>query len=224
MLADYPAYASWLTPIVLGGPVSAALVLLALRRPSPTLAGPTQPTSTGAAAALAAGLGTLALLAAPAVWSIYTTLTPGDSRLVAAGPPPPNLGPGLVGRDETGLGRGSSIPELTAFLEANRGNATYLAATSTSGTAAPIMLASGQPVMSLGGFLGNSPILTVDELATRIQAGEVRFFLVGGIPPGQDGTDANAWVQATCAPASAPGLAQGAVHLYDCGALRGVPG
>ena len=50
--------------------------------------------------------------------------------------------------------------QLLAYLEAHRGSASYLLATLNSQTAAPYIIASGQPVIALGGFNGNDQILS----------------------------------------------------------------
>jgi hypothetical protein len=99
--------------------------------------------------------------------------------------------------------------------------------------------------MALGGFLGSDPILTVDELAAKIRAGEVRFFLLDGRggpggPGGPNGSALASWVRSTCTavPSSALGASvnqpgqqtdgQGTggesasgSGIYDCAGLQG---
>jgi 4-amino-4-deoxy-L-arabinose transferase-like glycosyltransferase len=57
-------------------------------------------------------------------------------------------------------------------------------ATVNARLAAPIIIATGAPVMALGGFSGGDPILDVDALARMVAAGRVRFALVGDGSPG----------------------------------------
>jgi len=71
-------------------------------------------------------------------------------------------------------------PQLLSFLESHRGNARYLVATPNAMTAAPIVIATGQPVMALGGFSGSDPILTTSDLEHLVANGTVRYFLMGG--------------------------------------------
>ncbi len=94
--------------------------------------------------------------------------------------------------------------------------------------AAPIILATGQPVMALGGFSGGDPILSVQQLAERVRKNDVRFFLL----PTQAGQQADLirWVSGNCRPvppnlwqAGPPGRGQvpnpgpeGTLQLYDC--------
>ena len=130
-------------------------------------------------------------------------------------------------------------PKLVSYLRANRGQAKFLVATLSSGDASPIILATGEPVMSLGGF-GADRILTNDQLAERVARGEVRFFLLptamtsdGQATSSDDEPlhDNAGWVQEHCRPVpsklwqSTPsqsddkglgGMLDGQT-LYDCG-------
>jgi 4-amino-4-deoxy-L-arabinose transferase-like glycosyltransferase len=79
--------------------------------------------------------------------------------------------------------------------------------------AAPIILATGKPVMSLGGFLGSDPILSTQQFANLVQTGMVRYVLNGGGGPGGRGNSGvTSWVQQSCAPVA------GVSQLYDCAA------
>ena len=66
------------------------------------------------------------------------------------------------------------------YLQANRGDAKYLVATTNSMTASPIILNTDepQPVITLGGFMGRDPVFTTEKLTNLINEGAVRFFLV----------------------------------------------
>jgi 4-amino-4-deoxy-L-arabinose transferase-like glycosyltransferase len=170
ILGDYPDWRGRLAPVVLGlgGVLAVALVVARLRPSLRVLRSP----------ALALTLGVPALLAAPAAWAgVSVWQDGGNTNLPAAGPS--ERGFGMPG------GRGGPPGEadnaaLIAYLERNRGDATFLVATSSTMEAAPIILATGEPVMAMGGFSGGDPILTVDELASLISEGAVRFFLAGG--------------------------------------------
>ncbi len=61
---------------------------------------------------------------------------------------------------------------LLKYLEANQGSAKYLFATTSSQTAAPYIIATGKPVMALGGFSGSDQILTLGQLKTLIREGQ----------------------------------------------------
>jgi 4-amino-4-deoxy-L-arabinose transferase-like glycosyltransferase len=138
---------------------------------------------------------------------------------------PGDIGGGFGGPGGFGQG-GATEQALIDYLQANQGAATYLVATSNSNAAAPIILATGQPVMSLGGFLGSDPILSVQQFASLVQAGTVRFVLAGGGPGfGGGSSGIMDWVQQHCAPVSlgtsTASTGRGAGALYDCAAPAG---
>jgi hypothetical protein len=75
-------------------------------------------------------------------------------------------------------------------LQANHGDARFLYAVPSAMQASPVIIATGEPVMALGGFTGGDPILTPDALATVVARNTVRFFLLpaaGGFPFGPPG-------------------------------------
>jgi 4-amino-4-deoxy-L-arabinose transferase-like glycosyltransferase len=147
---------------------------------------------------------------------------PGDGQQpigFPSGPPPggvPNNGfGGFAERDPGGL----TEAEL-AYLVANRGDTRWIVAAGAANEAAPIQLATGQPVMAMGGFNGSDPAPTLDELRAYIASGELRFvvaledgfdgFRVG---PGVD-TGISGWVRANCTAVVIDGVKSST--LYDC--------
>jgi len=205
ILAPFPDWSRWLTPLV-GGLCLGAAGLLTLAR----LAGGAGKRSWPVVAAVG---GVLALLIAPTLWACMPVWHGGHSGL-------PYAGPDLL----EGSFRPTSAPtesRLTDFLLANQGETTFLAATIRAADAAPLMLATGEPVMALGGFTGGDPILSVDELAALVTEGTVRFFLMP--PPSPHQGELMRWVAGHCAPVPpkkwqspmpGPGRAQ---RLFDCG-------
>ncbi len=174
-LADYPGWSRWLTPVIVGLCLVAAGALVAARL-WPRFRSAVRP-------GLATALGVLALLIAPAAWSVVTVLNAPGEMLPRGGPsreeeaPPGASAINLLGSGER------ADPKLVAYLLANRGGARFLVATGYSGSASPIILSTGEPVMALGGFGGGDKILTVDELVKLVSDGEVRFFLVSTLGP-----------------------------------------
>ena len=69
--------------------------------------------------------------------------------------------------------------KLQEFLVAHRGTTRFLAATQNSRLAAPLIIATGEPVMAAGGYFGFDPILTADAFAAMVERGEVRYVLLG---------------------------------------------
>jgi 4-amino-4-deoxy-L-arabinose transferase-like glycosyltransferase len=85
--------------------------------------------------------------------------------------------PGAVGTDAR---REAARQKLTSFLLANRGSAKYLVAVPNAVVAAPLIVATGLPVMAMGGYLGDDPILSPARLQRLVADGEIRFVLLGG--------------------------------------------
>jgi 4-amino-4-deoxy-L-arabinose transferase-like glycosyltransferase len=129
--------------------------------------------------AVAVGIGLIALLVLPAAWALSSVLVPGPGTLPAAdlGRLLPEYTDARARRfiDPDGLSR------LIAFLRANRRGERYLLATSTTTLAAPIIIATGEPVMARGGFHGLDPILTPEKLARTVETGEVRFVMLNDL-------------------------------------------
>jgi hypothetical protein len=123
---------------------------------------------------------------------------------------------------QPGLGGALNGASL-AYLVANRGTADWILAVDSANTSAPIQLATGQPVMAMGGFTGSDPAMTLDRLAQLVSSGRLRFVLSGGFgfgvgfggrapaPFGGGNTEVADWVAQHCA--SAASVTAG---LYDC--------
>ncbi len=180
-------------------------------------------------------VGLVAALAGPA---IYTGTTVGKSLAggdPAAGPANGAIGggPGGFGAIGGGLRSGSggfpgdaagTNDALVQYLVANRGEATWLAAVSSASQAGPLQIASGVPVMAMGGFMGSDPAPTLEQLQAYVRDGRVRFVLLGGRDGGPGGFfggdgqgsvagERTAWVTAACTPVDVPGVS---ATLYDC--------
>jgi len=100
------------------------------------------------------------------------------------------------------LNSSESNPALTAALQANAARYTWAAATVNSNTAAGYQLASGEPVMAIGGFNGTDPAPTLAQFEKDVAEGKIHYFIAGGGAgvrgPGGGGGDASAitsWVE-----------------------------
>ncbi|MDX6217365.1 MAG: hypothetical protein QOG99_2949, partial [Frankiales bacterium] len=110
-------------------------------------------------------------------------------------------GPGGGGRGGIGNLLDASTPsaELVAALQAKASSYTWVAAAIGSNSAAGPQLASGEPVMAIGGFNGSDPTPTLAEFQSLVAAKKIHYFLGGGGMGGNAGTSAQitAWVTAT---------------------------
>lgn len=126
------------------------------------------------------GLGLLALMLTSAVWTAIPVLANEAASLPVAGPGQQMGGGGATGGGSTG-GVGNNVnSSLISYLQAHKGNAKYLVAVVSSNEADAIILATNQPVMTLGGFTGSDPILTTTQLAELVKSGAVKYFLING--------------------------------------------
>jgi 4-amino-4-deoxy-L-arabinose transferase-like glycosyltransferase len=94
--------------------------------------------------------------------------------------------PGGAGRGGAGVGGGgflnasSSNPALNRLLQANASRYTWAAATVNSNNAAGYQLASGEPVMAIGGFNGTDPAPTLAQFEKYVSDGKIHYFIGGG--------------------------------------------
>ena len=73
-----------------------------------------------------------------------------------------------------------SNPALTKALQADAGRYTWAAATVNSNNAAGYQLASGEPVMAIGGFNGTDPAPTLAQFEKYVSEGKIHYFIAGG--------------------------------------------
>ena len=136
---------------------------------------------------------------------------------------------------------------LLDYLEAHDGQVRYLMAVPSSMQGSDYVIATGRPVLYLGGFMGQDQVETADDLAQMVARGELRFIYwnsqqagFGGRWGGESGI--SSYVASACTPVEgfdtvtgnmgAPGgttrqasVSQGAgqgmgsmqITLYDCG-------
>ncbi len=78
------------------------------------------------------------------------------------------------------LSGSQSNPALTKLLQAGAGRYTWAAATVNSNNAAGYQLASGEPIMAIGGFNGTDPAPTLAEFETYVAQAKVHYFIASG--------------------------------------------
>lgn len=196
MLQSYPSYSGVLIPIVAivtGIPALLLLVWKLLHR-----------NTTGKLATACVVLGITGLLIAPAVWTGYSVFSGNiNSSIPTAGPSVEKSGSfSQAGGQQFGGGKsgvdGSSSSEtaLIDFLEKNNTGEKFLVAVPSASEAEPIILATGKPVMAIGGFSGNDNTLTVAKLQQMVEQGELKYFLVGGKGGmGNSSNEVTKWVE-----------------------------
>ncbi len=84
---------------------------------------------------------------------------------------------------------------LVSFLQANTQDVEYLVAVPNAHTGAPLVLATGRPVLYIGGFGGRDPVINAAGLAEMVANGELRYVLFSGDPGKQDIAQ---WLASSC--------------------------
>jgi 4-amino-4-deoxy-L-arabinose transferase-like glycosyltransferase len=125
-------------------------------------------------------------------------------------------GAGGVGGFLGGTGTIGVSSELVTLLQQGAKGYEWAAAAVTANGAAPLQIASGTPVMAIGGFNGTDPAPTLAEFQQLVAQGKIHYFVAGGGGfgggPGGDGTSSeiSAWVQENFAAQTA-----GTTTVYD---------
>jgi 4-amino-4-deoxy-L-arabinose transferase-like glycosyltransferase len=70
--------------------------------------------------------------------------------------------------------------KLTGYLIAHREAAKFLVAVPNANVAAPLIISTGLPVMAIGGYLGDDPILTPSDVERLVSDRQLRFVMLGG--------------------------------------------
>jgi 4-amino-4-deoxy-L-arabinose transferase-like glycosyltransferase len=186
LLERNSSWLPWLRWTVLIVGLIAALLLLTVGRLAPT------------AARVLGVVAAAAVLAGPAAYTVATAATPHTGAIPSAGPRAGFGGPpGFLSVARPG-------PTLTATLSADAADYTWVAAAVGSNNAAGYQLATGAPVMAVGGFNGTDPAPTLAQFQRDVADRRIHYFVGGstmwfgrGERTGSDDADRIAeWVQA----------------------------
>jgi 4-amino-4-deoxy-L-arabinose transferase-like glycosyltransferase len=177
----------------------------------------------------------VAMLVIPFSWTLQTTTQDNpDVNLPAAYNGGQRNGFGRRGFGPVGFSGGnfganlsgpsSANQPLVEFLQANTQNMQYLVAVQNANQGAPLVLATGRPVLYMGGFSGGDPVIDVQGLAQLVAEGRLRYVLGGRGSRGGNGSISN-WVASNCTPVQAIAQTGGQSQfrgggfgdaLYDC--------
>ena len=238
LLGRSPGWNPWLRGAVLAVGLAAAL-LLAFREQLTVRAGRLL-AAAGLAAALAGpaaySLQTAATAHSGAIVTAGPTVTaaaaggPGGFGQVAGGGQPPQGafqgqgggpggggfagGPGGGGRG--GLLNGSTVSsELVALLERDASSYSWVAATAGANNAAGYQLATGEPVMPIGGFNGSDPSPSLAQFERYVAEGRIHYFIGGGQGMGGNGGGSAAQQIAAWVADNFTATTVGGVTVYD---------
>jgi hypothetical protein len=178
-----------------------------------------------------AALGVVIALAGTSSYAFATATTDHGGAIPSAGPastagfgrfgPFARLGAPRAG----GLGGVGSLltgsaptAELTHVLQADAGSYTWVAATIGSNSASGYQLATGDPVMSIGGFNGTDPAPTLAQFQSDVASGQIHYFIAAGgrgrgFRGGSTSGQIESWVTRTF-----PAKTVGGITIYDLSA------
>jgi 4-amino-4-deoxy-L-arabinose transferase-like glycosyltransferase len=176
----------------------------------------------------------IGLLAGPVAYDVTTVSRSVTGNAAAAGPGAAVLSSASTAVATPGQSLATTTSELDVdealltYLAKNQGDATYLVAVQTSTESVPIILATGRPVVTIGGYKSRDPYPSADRLAALVTSGEVRyaFLTEEDMSSSSEGTDETKtvlqgtvdWVLAhgTVVPASEyGGTAKGTLYLVQ---------
>jgi 4-amino-4-deoxy-L-arabinose transferase-like glycosyltransferase len=177
-----------------------------------------------------------AMLITPGIWSVLTALNSSGNQSLPAAYDGRSAGPA----DRGGLQVNQALLD---YLQANTQGMKYLMAVPSSMQGADYVLATGRPILYLGGFMGQDQVETNASLSKLIADGDLRYIYWDGQGRGFGGqSDISTWVTSTCTPvqgfdtstrnSGAPdgttpqsrgvigqGFGNMSVTLYDCGGV-----
>jgi hypothetical protein len=179
LLGAAPGWRPWLTATLLAASLALACALCALClwtiRRGWAARWQTSPRGIWRVGALATALATLALAAtliAPTSWTLGSLTTGNEGGWPSAGPQYASARPG----------RHSLVdPLMMRYLLAHRGEDRFIVGALNAYLTAPIIIATGQPVLDMGGFTGADPILTDHLLARLVARDQVHLFLLPSV-------------------------------------------
>lgn len=86
-----------------------------------------------------------------------------------------------------GPGGGNETPgnAIVKLLKKDASKYTWVAATVGSQSSAPYQLATGEPIMDIGGFTGSDPTPTLSQFKKYVSGGKIHYFISGGMNGGR---------------------------------------
>ncbi|MDR6980028.1 4-amino-4-deoxy-L-arabinose transferase-like glycosyltransferase [Streptomyces sp. 3330] len=100
------------------------------------------------------------------------------------------------GRAAGGMDGTQVSSAMITYLKQNQDGATWLVAVATDQTASSIILESGEPVISMGGWSGSDDAMTLAKLKSLVKAGKLHYIVVGDSGQGSSNSEILTWVKA----------------------------
>jgi len=103
---------------------------------------------------------------------------------------------------------------LTALLKTDAASYTWVAAAIGSNSASGYQLATGKPVMAIGGFNGSDPSPTLAEFEAMVKAGKIHYFIGGGLGASNGGSNVSSQIS-TWVSSNYTATTVGGTTIYD---------
>lgn len=135
----------------------------------------------------------VAMLVTPGIWSAYTVWSASQNQSLPASYAGGEIGPLAQ--------RGLQINQsLLDYLQSNTQDIKYLMAVPSAMQGADYVLASGRPVLYMGGFNGQDAVVNSEDLAQMVSADELRYvyWSAEGRGPGGTNAEISSWVTSSC--------------------------
>ncbi|MFB7437794.1 ArnT family glycosyltransferase [Streptomyces mirabilis] len=125
-----------------------------------------------------------------------TDTRPSGSETEDRGTGSDRTGGGQAGGGQMGGGGTQVSSAMITYLKKHQDGATWLLAVATDQTASSIILESGQPVISMGGWSGSDNAMTLAKLKSLVKSGKLHYIIVNS--DGGQGTNSEiaTWVKA----------------------------
>ncbi|MFF2514185.1 ArnT family glycosyltransferase [Streptomyces sp. NPDC058086] len=105
-------------------------------------------------------------------------------------------GSGQTGGGQMGGGGTQVSSEMITYLKKHQDGATWLLAVATDQTASSIILESGQPVISMGGWSGSDNAMTLAKLKSLVKSGKLHYIIVSSDNGQGTNSEIATWVKA----------------------------
>ncbi|WP_328827987.1 glycosyltransferase family 39 protein [Streptomyces sp. NBC_00252] len=123
--------------------------------------------------------------------------TPPSGGTAPSGTKSPSESDGQSAGNGGGMGGGTQVSsEMITYLKKHQDGATWLLAVSTDQTASSIILESGQPVISMGGWSGSDDAMTLAKLKSLVKSGKLHYIIISSDGGQSTDTAITTWVKA----------------------------
>ncbi|MET7687347.1 glycosyltransferase family 39 protein [Streptomyces sp. NPDC005483] len=99
------------------------------------------------------------------------------------------------GRTAGGMGDTQVSSAMISYLKKNQDGATWLVAVATDQTASSLILDSGEPVISMGGWSGSDNAMTLAKLKSLVKSGELHYIVISSGGGQSTNSEISTWVK-----------------------------